>query len=301
MNLRDLDYFLAVAEQLHFGKAARHCHVSQPTLSMQLRKLEAYLGVQLVERGQAIRLTDQGVVMARHAKRIQQEVAQMREVAQASKNPLAGTLRLGIFPTLAPYLLPQIVPALRQAFPQLSLLLREEKSAALVTQLEQGDLDCALLAMPLSGTVPTAPATLTGGAIFEEPFLLAVPPQHRLASRKHLRLATLQKDLKGEAMLLLDEGHCLRDQALAVCHHIGIGEAATFRATSLETLRHMVASGNGITFLPRLAIRADDHTLRSIPFTPPSPSRQLGLFWRKTSARQLLYEKIQALLVRTCS
>lgn len=282
MNLRELDYLVAVADHLHFGKAAQHCHVSQPTLSMQLRKLEAYLGVQLIERlaNKKVMLTAIGRELVKRARRIRQEVEEMKAEARSSLSPFIGELKLGLFPTLAPYLLPWVVPEMKRHFPKVNLILVEEKTNEIIHQLENGGLDCAMLAMPINHP------TLACAPLFDEPFYLAVPPQHRFAKRQQVTLG----DLQFEDILLLDEGHCLRDQALKLCQTIGVGEAKTFRATSLETLRHMVASGGGVTFMPRYAVQFHSETVRYIPFEAPMPSRRIGLFWRKGNGRQALYD-----------
>jgi LysR family transcriptional regulator, hydrogen peroxide-inducible genes activator len=281
MNLRDLHYLVTTAETLHFGKAARACNVSQPTLSMQLKKLEDTLGVQLFERtNKHVQLTGIGADMVVRARRILAEIAQIKLAANATRDPLVGELRLGLFPTLAPYLLPSLMPLLRGAFPSLTLLLTEEKTPLLLQQLESGLLDCALLALPI------ADDSLTTAQLFHEPFYLAVARDHHLAARKSVRLG----DVALETVLLLEDGHCLRDQALAVCHRVGVGESNNFRATSLETLRHMVASSDAVTLMPELATCGADTAMRYIPFAEPTPSRTIGLTWRKTSARTPLFE-----------
>jgi LysR family hydrogen peroxide-inducible transcriptional activator len=283
MNLRDLQYLAAVADHLHFGKAAEACNVSQPTLSMQLKKLEETLGVQLFERtNKSVMLTAIGSDITMRAKRILEESQQLREAAKAAVNPLSGDLRLGIFPTLAPYLLPSLMPKLKKQFPLLNLLLVEEKTASLITQLEEGKIDCAMLAMPVDN-----PA-LDSKKLFDEPFVLAVPKTHALAKRTSVS----QSEIQNETLLLLEEGHCLREQALEVCSAIGMGESNSFRATSLETLRHMVAAGNALTLMPKLSVRNEDALVRYIPFKKPAPMRSIGLYWRKTSPRSLLFTQI---------
>lgn len=289
MNLRDLEYLLAVAEHLHFGKAALAVHVSQPTLSMQLKKLEETLGVQLFERSnKQVMLTPMGVDMVARAQRILNEAAQMRLVAKSAADPLSGILRLGLFPTLAPYLLPTLMPALTTAFPKLAVQLVEEKTPTLLAQLASGALDCALLAMPVETE------GLAAASLFQEPFLLAIAADHRLAARK---IVTFD-DLARESVLLLEDGHCLRDQALEVCNIAGIGEANNFRATSLETLRHMVSSSQAVTLMPQLATRANDPHMRYIPFKSPAPMRKIGLYWRKTSARTPLFAAMAAVMTK---
>ncbi|MFT4197390.1 MAG: LysR substrate-binding domain-containing protein [Pseudoxanthomonas sp.] len=280
MNLRDLKYLVALADHGHFGRAAAASFVSQPTLSTQIRKLEEELGVALVERApRKAMLTAAGRDAAERARRIVAEVEQMKEAARRSRDPEAGTVRLGIFPTLAPYLLPHVVPALRQRFPQLELLLVEEKSDVLLARLREGKLDAVLLALPVEDE------QLHVQFLFEEPFVLAVPERHALA-RRHSSL-TLEA-LAGEKLLLLEDGHCLRDQALEVCHLAGAIEKDEFRATSLETLRQMVAAGVGVTLLPALAVKppvAQSDSIQLLPFRHDrQPSRRIAMVWRKSSA-----------------
>ena len=278
MNLRDLRYLVALAEALHFGKAAEACHVSQPTLSTQIKKLEDELGVALVERApRHVMLTPAGRDIATRARRVLAEVDQMRETARRTSDPEAGTVRLGLFPTLGPYLLPHVVPRIRARFPRLELLLVEEKTEAVLHMLRDGKLDAAVLAMPLHED------WLETEFLFEEPFLLAVPDGHALAGRRNLTLS----DLGDQHLLLLEEGHCLRDQALEVCHLAGAGEKEGFRATSLETLRQMVAAGVGVTLLPMLAVKppvSPSENIRLLAFKDPPPTRRLAMVWRKTSA-----------------
>lgn len=285
MNIRDFQYLVAVAQELHFGRAAELCHVSQPTLSMQLKKLEDTLGVQLFERtNKSVMLTPIGRDIAARTAHILKEIDQIKALASASKDPLAGQIRLGIFPTLAPYIMPSLMPLLRASFPRLNVLLVEEKTPVLIAQLEKGEIDCAILATPVHAS------GLHFDPLFEEPFLLAVASSHRLAGRKKVELA----DLEHESMLLLEDGHCLRDQALEVCSWAGTREANNFRATSLETLRHMVAAGGAVTLIPKLAVRDDDTHVNYVPFKTHAPSRSLGLYARKTSARKPLFTAISA-------
>ena len=278
MNLRDLQYLVALADHRHFGRAAAACFVSQPTLSTQVRKLEEELGVALVERApRKVMLTPAGHDMAERARRVLAEVAQMKEAARRSRDPEAGTVRLGIFPTLGPYLLPHVVPRLRERFPRLELLLVEEKSPVLLDRLHEGRLDAALLALPLHDE------SLHVEFLFEEPFLLAVPVRHRLAAAPSLDMA----DLAGERLLLLEDGHCLRDQALDVCRMAGASEKSEFQATSLETLRQMVAAHVGVTLLPVLSVKppvARSEDIHLVPFRDPPPSRRIAMAWRRSSA-----------------
>ena len=288
MNLRDLKYLIALADLRHFGKAADACFVSQPTLSTQVRKLEEELGVTLVERApRKVMLTATGQDVVQRARRIVADVEQMREAARRSKDPESGSLRLGVFPTLAPYLLPHVVPQLRERFPQLELLLVEEKSDVLLQHLREGRLDAALLALPVHDE------QLHCEFLFDEPFVLAAPHGHELASRTSLRM----DELSDETLLLLEDGHCLRDQALDVCRLSGAQEKSGFRATSLETLRQMVAAGVGVTLLPALSVRApivQPANIRLVKFDEPPPSRRIALVWRKSSAMEAFLQQLAA-------
>ena len=290
MNLRDLRYLVALAELRHFGHAAEACHVSQPTLSTQIKKLEDELGVALVERApRRVMLTPTGHDIATRARRVLAEVEQMREAARRTCDPEAGSMRLGLFPTLGPYLLPHVVPRIRARFPRLELLLVEEKTEVVLHMLREGKLDAAVLAMPLHEE------WLETEFLFEEPFMLAVPEGHPLTGRRDLRLA----ELSDQHLLLLEEGHCLRDQALEVCHLAGAGEKDGFRATSLETLRQMVAGGVGVTLLPMLAVKppvSPSENIRLLAFRDPPPSRRLALVWRKSSAMTAFLHQLAAVL-----
>jgi len=278
LNLRDLKYLVALADLRHFGRAAEACFVSQPTLSTQIKKLEEELGVTLVERApRKVMLTLAGQDVVQRARRIVADVEEMREAARRSRDPESGTLRLGVFPTLGPYLLPHVVPELRARFPQLELLLVEEKSDVLLQRLREGKLDAALLALPIHDD------QLHTEFLFEEPFLLAVPETHPLAQRDALALA----ELSNQQLLLLEDGHCLREQALDVCRLSGADEKPEFRATSLETLRQMVAADVGITLLPTLAVKppvARSDNIHLLGFTDSHPSRRIAMLWRKSSA-----------------
>ena len=278
MNLRDLKYLVALADHKHFGRAAAACYVSQPTLSTQIKKLEDELGVPLVERApRKVMLTPAGRDAAERARRIVAEVEQMKEAARRSQDPEAGTVRLGMFPTLGPYLLPHVVPRIRARFPHLELLLVEEKSDVLLSRLREGKLDAGLLALPV------ADDQLHTEFLFEEPFVLAVPESHPLAQRGSLTLA----ELSHQQLLLLEDGHCLREQALDVCRLSGANEKSEFRATSLETLRQMVAADVGITLLPTLAVKppvARSPNIHLLGFSDSHPSRRIAMVWRKSSA-----------------
>jgi LysR family hydrogen peroxide-inducible transcriptional activator len=278
MNLRDLKYLIALADHRHFGRAAAACFVSQPTLSTQIRKLEEELGVPLVERApRKVMMTPSGRDAAERARRIVAEVEQMKESARRSRDPEAGTVRLGMFPTLGPYLLPHVIPRIRERFPNLELLLVEEKSDVLLARLREGRLDAGLLALPVQDD------QLHSEFLFEEPFLLAVPESHPLAQRDSLSLGELSQ----QKLLLLEDGHCLREQALEVCRLSGANEKSEFRATSLETLRQMVAANVGMTLLPTLATKppvAASQNIHLLGFSDSHPSRQIAMLWRKSSA-----------------
>ncbi len=286
MNLRDLRYLVALADHKHFGRAAEASFVSQPTLSTQIRKLEDELGVSLVERTpRKVLLTEIGREIAERARTILREVDQVRELARRTRDPESGTVRLGLFPTLGPYLLPHVVPKLRERFPKLELLLVEEKTPVLLRQLDEGRIDAAVLALPLHD------AQLHVEPLFEEQFVLAVPKDSKLAKRDSLRM----EDLEDQRLLLLEDGHCLRDQALDVCHLAGASEKDGFRATSLETLRQMVAANVGMTLLPALAVkppvpRSDDIAL--LRFRGDPPHRRIALVWRKSSAMGEFLKKV---------
>ena len=286
MNLRDLRYLVALAETRHFGQAAERCFVSQPTLSAQIKKLEQRLGVQLVERHhRGLILTDVGEEVVVRARRVVQEADQIVELARSRHDPMAGTLKVGLIPTLGPYLLPFVVPVLTERFPRLRLLLFEYQTAPLLQHLREGGLDLGLLALPVAGEA------LATRLLFDEPFLVALPAAHPLAGRSRLDLS----DLQGEVLLLLEDGHCLRDQALEACALAGVQESQDFRATSLETLRQMVAAGTGVTLLPQLAVHqpvADASLLAIRPFRPPEPARHIGGVWRKNNPRRETLDNI---------
>ena len=279
MNLRDLRYFIALAETRHFGRAAEQCFVSQPTLSTQIRKLEDELGVSLFERSpRNILLTSAGERILKHAREALSQVSLMQDIAKHTLDPEAASIRLGIFPTLAPYLLPHVVPNIRKRFPQLELLLIEEKTEVLIQQLRDGLIDAAVLAEPVTDE------HFDALHLFTEPFVLALPENHPLSRQRTLGLP----ELATQHLLLLEDGHCLRDQALAVCALSGAGEKEGFRATSLETLRQMVAAGVGLTLLPMLAVQPPvpkSPHIRLLPFKNPAPTRRIALYWRKSSVR----------------
>ena len=292
MTLRDLEYLVALAETRHFGRAAERCHVSQPTLSAQIRKLEDSLGVALVERRpRKVALTVAGEAVVERARRMLRDAEDIQALGRASQDPLAGQLRVGFIPTLGPYLLPRVTPRIARALPKLQLMLYEYQTATLVERTVRGELDLAILALPVDTK------GLATRSLFAEAFLVAMPERHRLTAKTRVKAS----DLSGEKLLLLEEGHCLRDQALEVCARVGT-EEQDFRATSLETLRQMVAAGLGLTLLPRLAAEGPFASARGLvvrPFAPPSPNRVIGAAWRRSSSRGKAIAAVCGLIERT--
>jgi len=279
LKLKDLRYLVAVADTRHFGQAAARCFVSQPTLSAQIKKLEDYLGVQLIERHpRRIALTDAGTQVVARARRIIEASDEIVALAETRRDPLAGKLRMALLPTIGPYLLPLVATRIRRKLPRLELLLYEYQTGPMLDHLQAGDIDVGILALPVSSE------GLSERRLFDEPFMVAVPEQHELARHRSVKAA----DLNGETLLLLEDGHCLREQALDICARTDAQEKQDFRATSLETLRQMVASGGGITLLPQLASTGAYGNARGvaiIPFANPAPVRHIGALWRRTSAR----------------
>jgi len=290
MNLRAMHYLVTLADVRHFSKAAELCHVSQPTLSTQIRKLEEELDVQLVERSpRQVMLTEVGEEIVERARALLAEADAIKSIARRSRDPHSGTLRIGIFPTLAPYFLPHVVPEIRRRFPALTLRLFEEKTENVIGMLSQGRLDAGLLALPVDVE------QLVTRPLFDEPFVLAVNEGHALAHSKRIRMA----DLEHEELLLLEDGHCLRDQALEVCQLAGAHEQLDFHATSMETLRQMVAAGTGITLMPVMAVKppvAQTDNLVIRPFADPAPKRTIALVWRKSSAMSGFLEDLAEVL-----
>lgn len=290
MNLRDLEYLVALDEERHFHRAAERCHVSQPTLSGQLKKLEEQLGVQLVERtSRQVAMTAAGQAVAVQARRVLAETRAVTDVAQSFRDPAAGDLNLGLIPTIGPYLLPLFMPRLHERYPRLRLFLHEYQTSVLLEKLREGELDLAILALPVE-TGEFAEVEL-----FTEPFRLAVPLDDPLAVSEG---ATLD-DLHGREVLLLEEGHCLRGQALEVCVTAGADEYRGFRANSLEMLRHMVGEGLGITLMPELAvprIGTMEAPVDYLAFRDSAPSRRVGLLHRRGSHRGELFADLAELI-----
>jgi len=299
MTLTELKYVVAVARARHFGRAAEACFVSQPTLSVAIRKLEDELGVVLFERGNSeISVTPIGARIVAQAHKVLQESTTLREIARQAHDPLEGPLRVGVIHTVGPYLLPKLVPTQIVATPQMPLLLQENMTHQLLELLRQGEIDCAIAALPLPDN------GLHILPLYDEPFMIAVPRHHAWAERD----AIAAEELKTQTMLLLGSGHCLRDQVLAVCPEMAqFSDAAqgmqrSFEGSSLETIRHMVAAGLGITVVPASSLATptmQSDLLRYIPFHAPVPDRRIALAWRKSFPRA---EAITALAhaLRSC-
>ena len=292
IKLKDLRYLVAVADSGHFGQAAQRCFISQPTLSAQLKKLEDYLGVQLIERQpKGATLTQAGEQIVARARLILSASDEVVTIAQTFRDPLAGKLKVAMIPTVGPYLLPQVAPVVRRQMPRLDLLLFEYQTAAILAKLHAGDIDVGVLALPVEDE------GLASRRLYDEDFNVALPEHHRLAKHTSVRIA----DLEDESLLLLEEGHCLRDQALEVCGRISIHERQDFRATSLETLRQMVAAGAGVTLMPELASRGAYGNARGVvirPLVRPTPHRQIGAVWRKSSARLAAIQGFCEILIK---
>jgi LysR family hydrogen peroxide-inducible transcriptional activator len=291
MNLKDLKYLVALADTGHFGKAAERTFVSQPTLSAQLKKLEAYLGVKLVERQpKNVQLTEVGKQIVVRARRMLDEGDEIIALARSNTDPFAGKLKVALIPTIGPYLLPRVMQKIRKAVPHLGLMLYEYQTEALLKRLRDGEIDLGIMALP----VPQD--GLESRALYEEAFTVALPTHHPLAAKATIRV----QDLKGQTLLLLEDGHCLRDQALEVCSRVDVREAEDFRATSLETLRQMVVAGLGVTLLPELAVESPFGSQRGLTirqFSKPVPSRNVGAVWRKSSTRAAAIAAVSDVLV----
>jgi LysR family hydrogen peroxide-inducible transcriptional activator len=292
IKIRDLEYLDAIEKYRHFGKAAEACHVSQPTLSGQIMKLEEQLGVSLIERHpRNIMLTPAGDQLLGKARRVLMAARELEMTAKTLGDPLAGEFHLGLIPTLAPYLLPLIMPQLIHKLPDLQMFLHEQKTSDLLKLLDEGTLDA--LVLPWLDDMHAFQAY----DLFEEKFVLAVSAKHELADRKRVKLDYLE----GHKVLTLEDGHCLRDQALGYCFSAGADEDKRFQATSLETLRYMVAANMGITLLPELAVmnRDDNSNLRYIDFQSPAPSRRIVLLVRQNYTRLECVRHIVG-IVREC-
>lgn len=285
MTLTELKYIVAVARERHFGRAAESCFVSQPTLSVAIRKFEEKLGITIFERGGTeVGITEIGLRIIEQAQKILEEGDNLKEIARQGQNPLDGPLRVGIIYTVAPYLLPLLVPTQIKLTPQMPLLLQENYTVRLLEFLRQGEIDAAIVALPLPES------GLMVRELYDEPFMVAVPRDHSWANRQEIDVA----ELKNETMLLLGSGHCFRDQVLDVCPELSRFSASsegiqrTFEGSSLETIRHMVATGIGVTVLPATALHnsaQENSLLEYVPFKNPIPNRRIALIWRKSFPR----------------
>ncbi|WP_119289271.1 LysR substrate-binding domain-containing protein [Azohydromonas sediminis] len=290
MTLTELRYIVAVAREKHFGRAAEACFVSQPTLSVAIKKLEEELDVKIFERGASeVSVTPLGEEIVRQAQAVIEQAAAIKEIAKRGKDPLAGPLRLGIIYTIGPYLLPELVRHAIEMTPQMPLMLQENFTVKLLEMLRTGELDCAIMAEPFPDT------GLAIAPLYDEPFMVAVPKNHPLAQRD----AIASEELKRETMLLLGTGHCFRDHVLEVCPEFARfstdaeGIRKSFEGSSLETIKHMVASGMGVTVVPQLSVPKEPQPhVAYVPFAPPVPTRRVVLAWRRTFTR---YEAIAAL------
>ena len=290
MTLTELRYIVAVARERHFGRAAEACFVSQPTLSVAIKKLEEELDVKLFERGSnEVSVTPLGEEIVRQAQTVIEQAAGIKEIARRGKDPVSGPLRLGVIYTVGPYLLPDLVRQAIERMPRMPLMLQENFTAKLLDMLRTGELDAAILAEPFPD------AGLAIAALYDEPFMVAVPKKHPLARRKRIPA----DELKKETMLLLGTGHCFRDHVLEVCPEYAQfssnsdGIHKSFEGSSLETIKYMVASGMGLTVVPQLSVPAEpDKHVAYVPFSDPVPTRRVVLVWRRTFTR---YEAIAAL------
>ncbi len=285
MNIRDFEYLVALAEHKHFRKAAEACFVSQPTLSGQIRKLEDELGTALLERSsRRVLFTDSGLQLVDQAKRILSEVKTFKDMASGQNGVMTGPLHIGFIPTVGPYILPRIIPALKEQFPELELFLHEAQTSQLVDQLEDGKLDCLVLAS-VAETEQFKEID-----VYDEPLSVAVPYGHEWADLEEVDM----HDLKGRTVLSLGDGHCLRDQALGFCFAAGAKDDERFKATSLETLRNMVAAGAGITLLPELSLPKEKQKdgVCYIKASNPVPSRRIVLVYRPGSPLRARFEQL---------
>jgi LysR family hydrogen peroxide-inducible transcriptional activator len=278
MTLNELRYIVAVAQERSFGRAATKCFVSQPALSVAIQKLEEELGAPLFERGKnEVTVTSVGARVVEQAQKVLEEAARIRELAQAGRNQLVGTLKLGVIYTIAPYLLPDLIPALHERAPQMPLEIEENLTEHLETALKSGRIDAAIIALPFN------PPGVVTEFLYEEPFQVVVPLGHKWAKRKSIA----PDELPSEHTILLNVGHCFRDQVLDSCPELNRGDAQVTRTNSLETVRNMVASGLGVSVLPRDALTPKYHSqlVVPVPFTRPTPSRRVALAYRKSFPR----------------
>jgi LysR family hydrogen peroxide-inducible transcriptional activator len=305
MTLTELKYIVAVARERHFGRAAEACFVSQPTLSVAIKKLEDELNVQIFERGTSeVSVTQIGEQIVAQAQRVLEQTLAIKEIAKQGKDPLLGPLRLGVIYTIGPYILPTLVKQMIDRVPQMPLMLQENYTLKLIELLKQGEIDVAIMALPFPET------GLMVRPLYDEPFVVAMPKGHPWEKRSSIKA----DDLKLETMLLLGNGHCFRDHVLGVCPELmrfsqnADGIQKTFEGSSLETIRHMVASGVGITVLPRTSVSdmhethmnsTDSGMLTYVPFDDPIPDRRVVLAWRKSFTRMPAIEAVCA-AIQSC-
>lgn len=289
-SIKQLKYLVALSEAGHFGRAAEACFITQPSLSAAISELENLLGAQLVERNKRqVLMTPLGKEVVSRARRILQEVDELTTMAQAATEPLSGPIRIGVIPTIGPYLLPDVMMLVKGGFPKLQPFLREDQTGTLIDLLSAGKLDLALIALPIEEN------WLEEFDLFEDPFVFACSPDNPLTHKAHLEIA----DIKDEKLLLLEDGHCLRDQALEICQKAGWNKSADFQANSLSTLVQMVAAGAGATLLPEMSLEVEARRpdlLKIIPFENPVPVRRIGMVWRRSSARKREYRQLAAYL-----
>lgn len=292
MNFRDLKYLITLEKLRHFRKAADQCFVSQPTLSGQIKKLEDELGIQLVERSsRKVIFTNAGLDIVAKAKTILLEKSALEEIANSHMSPMKGTLHIGLIPTVAPYLLPVIISTVKKEFPDLVLYLFENKTSMLLKQLDEGELDCIILPiLPEMQTQKQYP-------LYSEPLELAIPDSHFWCNKKSIPISKL----KGENLLMLEDGHCLRDQAMGYCFAAGAVEDNSFKATSLETLRHMVSAESGFSVFPKLAVPVsrNQNGVTYLPFHSPEPTREIALLCRPNNVRDECFKQLSSLISKT--
>ncbi|HMV21278.1 MAG: LysR family transcriptional regulator [Betaproteobacteria bacterium] len=290
MTLTEMRYIIALARERHFGKAADACHVSQPTLSVAIKKVEGQLGGALFERNAAeVRITSLGERVVAQARRVLEESVKLEEIAKEGRDPLAGPLRLGVIYTIAPYLLPPLIPALHRCAPAMPLFLKEDFTGNLIPALKSGELDVIVIALPIDEP------GLVAQPVYDEPFRVVVPAGHPWSRRPEVEAA----ELDGQDLLLLGQGNCFRDQVLESCPHLNGPDALehSLEGSSLETIRHMVASGAGVAVMPSTAadpLDGKESLVKVLPFVGPSPSRRVGLVWRVTFPRPQAIDAVRA-------
>ncbi|MBL8448954.1 MAG: LysR family transcriptional regulator [Dechloromonas sp.] len=290
MTLTEMRYVVALARERHFGKAADSCHVSQPTLSVAIKKVEGQLGGALFERNASeVRITPLGERVVAQARRVLEESVKLEEIAKQGRDPLSGPLRLGVIYTIAPYLLPPLIPALHRCAPAMPLFLKEDFTGNLIPALKSGELDVIVIALPIDEP------GLVAQAVYDEPFRVLVPARHAWARRPDVDAG----ELDGQDLLLLGQGNCFRDQVLESCPHLNGPDALahSLEGSSLETIRHMVASGAGVAVMPSTAadpLDGKEALVKVLPFSSPSPSRRVGLVWRVTFPRPQAIDAVRA-------